>query len=214
MFRQPFFPCRPPSVYLVCSAVIALVCAPLVHAGTTADLDRENGLPDLKLGTPAESIQGLELVEELGRWTTYRRASDKVFFGKYPVSSVTYNFFKGKLYSIFMDVEGKHNTRGVLKALEATYGPNHTLEKHTVPHGEPKSALEKFAVGAAGDATWESREWAGSRVYLLYKNAGDFVGGQITLLDKPTWDKLQIPKQEQAVEQRKRLEGSYTKGDF
>ena len=111
-------------------------------------------------------------------------------------------------------MEGKHNTRGILKALEATYGLNHTLEKRTVPHTQPKSALEKLAGGSGGDLTWELREWVGNRVYLLYKCSSDFDGGQITLLDKPTWDKLQVPKQEQAAELRKRMEGSYTQGDF
>ncbi|MBV9659367.1 MAG: hypothetical protein JO295_14800 [Verrucomicrobia bacterium] len=169
------------------------------RAGSVEDLDRDNGLPDAKLGTPVEAFQGLEQTEETGRWTTYRRPADKLKFGKFEVSSISYNFFKGKLYSIFIDVEGRRNTRGILKLLEENYGKNYTLASRQIPKSEDQL---------------QTREWSGRRVYLLYKNADSFVGGRLTFLDKPTWDLLQVPKEERRKEIRKMLEGSYTNGDF
>lgn len=190
-------PPRLVSLILLCFGFLLPVT--LANAGTPADLDRENGLPDAKLGTPIEAFKGMEPVEELGRWVSYRRPSDRLTYGKFELNSITYNFFKGKLFSIFLGVEGKRNTRGILKLLEQTYGPDHTLEKQAFKGVE---------------VTMETREWTGSRVYLLYKNGNNFEGGQITLLDRPTWNLLQVPKQEQAAEVRKMMSGSYIGGDF
>ena len=60
----------------------------------------------------------------------------------------------------------------------------------------------------------EIREWAGAKVYCVYKSAADHEGAVLTLLDKPTWDLLQVPKQQQQAENREKLKGSFTNGDF
>ena len=199
----------PRSLLLTLFATAFLFTALAVaRAGALDDLDRENGLPDAKLGTPIEAFRGMEQTEETGRWTSYRRPTDKLAFGKVELSGITYNFFKGKLYSIFIDVEGKRNTKGILKLLEQTYGKDHTLATQTFS----KPAKQLFF----SDTTpqMEVREWTGKRVFLLFKNADNFVGGQITFLDKPTWDTLQIPKEERRKEIRKMLDGSFLNGDF
>ncbi len=184
---------------LVCGLAFAALGSNVGRAGSIDDLDRENGLPMAKLGTPVEAFQGLEQTEEAGRWITYRRPADRMTFGKFEIGGISYNFFKGKLYSIFIDVEGKRNTKGILKLLEETYGKDHTFESRVMPKT---------------DAQLEVREWTGKKVFLLYKNSDNFTGGQITFLDRQTWDLLQIPKEERRKEIRKMLDGSFLNGDF
>ena len=188
-------------VWRVWLAAMALGAASAVAApvGTTADLDRDNGLPDARLGAPLSSFQGLQKTEDTGRWLSFKRPSDKLEYARYAVKSITYNFFKERLYSIFLKVEDKRNVKGLIKALEQQYGKEHSYELHTYP----KTAAEL-----------EIREWAGTKAYCVYKNGSDFHGGVLTFLDKPTWDQLQVPKRQQEAQSRDMLKGSYLNGDF
>jgi hypothetical protein len=87
----------------------------------------------------------------------------------------------------------------MLKALERRYGKKHTLETRNYEHT---------------NAQMEVREWAGVKEYCEYKSAVDGTGAEVVLLDKPTWDLLQVPKEERAAQSRELLKGSYTNGDF
>lgn len=167
--------------------------------GTTTDLDRANGLPDAQIGAPLQTFHGLQKTEDTGRWLSFVRPSDKLEYAGYPVKSITYNFFKERLYSIFIEVDGKRSTKGLLKALEQQFGKQHSYELHTYP----KTA-----------AQLEIREWAGAKVYCVYKSGSDFQGGLLTLLDRPTWDLLQVPKREKEAQTRDMLKGSFIEGDF
>lgn len=168
-------------------------------AGTTADLDRDNGLPDARLGAPLKSFQGLQKTEDTGRWLSYTRPADQLRYAGYEIKGITYNFFKEKLYSIDLDVADKRNVKGLLKTLEEQYGKQHSYELHTYP----KTA-----------AQLEIREWAGTKVYCVYKNGSDYRGGVLIFLDKPTWDLLQVPKKEKDAQTRDMLKGSFINGDF
>ena len=179
--------------------VLGVATAGASPAGTTADLDRDNGLPDARLGTPLNNFQGMQKTEDTGRWLSFTRPTDKLEYRGYEVKSITYNFFKEKLYSIFLEVADKHNVKGLLKALEQQYGKQHSYELHNY---------------AKTGAQLEIREWAGAKVYCVYKNGSDFRGGVLTFLDKPTWDLLQVPKREREAQSRDMLKGSYLNGDF
>ena len=174
-----------------------LLLTAAVRAGTVADLDRDDGLPNAKLGTPLSAFQGLEKTEDVGRWLTFKRPSDNLHYGKFPVTGITYNFFKEKLYSINLDIVGKGNVHGVIKRLEQDYGKDHTFD--TLPF-------------AKVSATMEVREWSGAKVYCVLKSASDFEGGVLTLVDKPTWDQLQIPKKEKLEAAKQMLGGSFLDG--
>ena len=180
-------------------ALFGLGAAGLAQAGSTADLDRDNGLPNAQLGAPLKSFQGLQQTEDTGRWLTYVRPGDPLTYAGRKVQKITYNFFKERLYSIDIDVAGKGDTKGILKTLEQQYGKQHSYELHTY---------------AQTAAQLEIREWAGTRVYCVYKNGSDFQGGVLILLDRPTWDLLQIPKKEKDAQTRDMLKGSFTNGDF
>lgn len=179
--------------------LLCLALTGAARAGSVADLDRVNGLPEAKLGAHVDSFRGLALVEDTGRWLTYQPPGSKFSYAGFEVTRVKYNFFKGRLYSINVDVDGKRSTRGILKALEADFGTTHSLEKHRLP---------------GADTDLEVREWTGQKAYLLYKSAANGEGAQMTFLDRPTWDQLQVPREERKQQYRDMLGGSFSNGDF
>ena len=187
MSRRPFF------VLLI--FLIAWTCR--AQAGSVAELDSENGLPDAQLGAPLSSFKGLDKTEDVGRWLTFRRPSDNLRFGRFTVTGITYNFFKERLYSINLDLQGHNNIKGIIKLLEQEYGKDHSFD--TLPYSKVS-------------ATMEVREWAGAKVYCVLKNGSDQEGGVLTLLDKPTWDQLQIPKKEKLENAKQMLGGSFLDG--
>lgn len=184
---------------LACVLMLACLSAVCARAGSVADVDADDGLPDAKLTAPLSAFTGLTKTDDAGRWLSYTRASDKLDFNGVPLKGITYNFFKGLLYSIDLDVEGKRNVGRMLKALETRYGRQHTLDIKHYPNTE---------------AEVEVREWAGVKAYCDFKSAGDRSGGQVVFVDRPTWDMLQKPKEEQAAQARTLLKGSFTNGDF
>ena len=184
---------------LVAALVLAAAMAGTARAGSVADLDRDNGLPDAQLGTPLKNFQGLQQTDNTGRWLSYTRASDPLKYNGLGVKSITYNFFKEKLYSIFIETEGGHSVKGMYKALEKQYGKATSYDLHT--YGKTATQVE-------------IREWTGTKAYCIYKNGTDFRGGILTFLDKPTWDQLQVPKREKEAQTREMLKGSFTNGDF
>ena len=188
-----------PRLFRRLALLAALLFCAGARAGSVADLDRENGLPNAKLGTPLSAFQGLQKTEDVGRWLTFKRPSDNLHYGKYAVTGISYNFFKDKLYSINLDVVGRGNVKGILKLLEQQYGKDHTMD--TLPF-------------AKVSATMEVREWSGAKVYCVMKNSSENDGGVLTLLDKPTWDLLQIPKKEKLEASKQMLSGSFMDGDI
>ena len=133
----------------------------------------------------------------MGRWLTFKRPSDNLRFGGFTVSGITYNFFKERLYSINLDLVGRGNIKGILKLLEQEYGKDHTMD--TLPYSKVSAMMEV-------------REWAGTKVYCVLKTGSDQEGGVLTLLDKPTWDLLQIPKKEKLETAKQMLGGSFLDG--
>ena len=184
-------------------AALLLLCllCPLAaaRAGSVEDLDRMNGLPEAKLGVSVAAFKDVKLVEDVGRWVTYQPTAEKLSYAGFEVAGVKYNFFKGKLYSINVNVDGRRSTLGILKTLERDFGTTHSLERHHV---------------ADSDTDLMIREWTGSKVYLLYKSAENGRGAEMILLDKPTWDLLQVPREQRAAESRALMGGSFINGDF
>ena len=179
--------------------MFVMLGAGTLRAGSLADLDRDNGLPDAKLGTPVNAFQGLQKTEDVGRWVTFKKSGVGLRYGKFEVTGITYNFFKDRLYSINVDLASKRSVRGVLKLLEDEYGKDHSFETRSY---------------AKSTESLEVREWAATKAYCVYKSATDYDGGVLTFVDRPTWDLLQIPKKQQQAENRDMLKGSFLNGDF
>ena len=190
------------TLFTGCLAVLTLTAAGFgasKSTGSVAALDQAAGLPEARLGTPLEAFPGLQLVEDVGRWVTYKPPGDKWQYAGFNVIDMKYNFFKGKLYSIDLEVRGRKSTLGILKTLERTFGTDYTLD------------IKEYAKTAA---TLETREWTGAKTYLLYKSASDGAGATLIFLDRPTWDELQVPKRERAAATRAMLNPSFVNGDF
>lgn len=169
------------------------------QVGTTAAIDAEYGFNGVQLGIPISALKEAKLVEDVGRWLTYKDSRPKIMYAGFEVSEVLYNFFWGKLYSIHVEVHDKRNVRGILKVLEATYGRDYTLDSKEIP---------------AADTTLEVREWKGKRVYLLYKSGKNGQGAQLVVVDRPIWDKLQQPRAQAEKQNRDWMKGSFINGDF
>ena len=180
-------------------AVLTLTLAMPGRAGSVDDLDRDYGLPDARLGTPLKAFQGLELVEDTGRWVTYKVPGNKLRYAGNEVTSIKYNFFKDALYSIDVTFDNRTTCKRLLKMFETNYGKNHTMESRRLP--DTNTELE-------------TREWTGAKTYLVLKSAGDQRGGVAIFLDRPTWDQLAKPREEKAAQMRKLLNGSYMNADF
>jgi hypothetical protein len=184
---------------IVLAAALLFSARALAQAGTTGAADAEYGFNGVTLGIPISALKEVEMVEDTGRWLTYKDKRIKIPYRGFVVDEILYNFFWGKLYSIHVEVRDKRNVRGILKVLEQTYGPPTTQESK---------------VYAAADATVETREWAGKRVYLLYKSATNGRGAQIVVVDRPIWDKLKVPRDQAAKQNRDWMKGSFANGDF
>jgi hypothetical protein len=188
-----------PLVVLV--AALFLASRAVAQMGTTAAVDADYGFNGVQLGIPpsALNVKDLEKVEELGRWLTYRDKRDKIAFGKVQVSEVTYNFLWGKLYSIHVEVHDKRNVRGMLDMLLQRYGQEYTFDSREI---------------AAAGTTLDTREWKGKRAYVLYKSGRNGVGAQLVVVDRSTWDKMQVPREQAAKQNREWMKGSFMNGDF
>ncbi len=175
-------------------ASASLLCA----QGSVAQIDNEYGFIGARLNSPPEAYRETEQVDELGRWLTLKD-NRHLSYATFKLEEVRYNFLWKKLYSIHIDVLGKKATRGVLAALLQQYGPPTSFESRTL---------------VSEGVTLETREWKGKRVYMLYKSATNGKGGQIVVVDKANWDKMQAPREQMVNQNLKWMEGSFMKGEF
>ena len=167
--------------------------------GGLAQLDTELGLPDATLGAPISSMSGLETVEEVGAWGTYRRPGDRKRYAKWPVQEIVYNFYKGNLYSIRMEISEPGAVKGILKHLYAQYGP------------ETNTRRRRFETS---NAALVVREWDGERSNLVFKYADNYAGGTLILVDAVQWKKLDEPRQTTNKVLQEAMSGSILNLDF
>ncbi len=184
---------------LLCCLFVVACCAGAMPPGSVSNLDKDGGLPGAPIGAPLQSFNGMQQIEDTGRWLSYVRPQDRLEFLGVRLKGITYNFFKERLYSINLDITGRRETHQMLKILEQRYGNDYTFDTKSYPKVQ---------------AQMEIREWAGAKLYCIFKSSSEFDGGVLTLLDKPTWDLLQIPKREQQAQARALLKGSFSNGDF
>jgi len=124
------------------------VAAPLPSdADGLAPLHRDGGFVDARLGDSIESVSGLSLIgtDAAAGTATYIRRSDDLRVGRVEVDEVTYSFYQGRLYFVSIQMTGKANARGVLGALEQTFG-----------------------AGIATGAHPNEQIWPGGSVFVLY----------------------------------------------
>lgn len=177
----------------------ALLLAGSASGQSVANLDAEFGFLGVRLMIPPESMTKVETSEELGRWLTLKDKRGNLRYAGFELEEVRYNFLWRKLYSIHIDVSGKKATKGVLAALLAQYGPPTSLESQNVTEAS---------------TIVETREWKGKKAYLVYKHALNGKGGQIIVVERAQWDKMEAPRAQQNDQSLKWMQGSFLKGDF
>lgn len=111
----------------VCAWAVLLtfiVAAPAL-AGDVDALDAENGFREARFGTSLERLDGFELLSENGAAGTklYIRSDESLELGDARLDGVTYGFHADELYFVAIFTSGRTNTRAVLAAFEAAYGP-------------------------------------------------------------------------------------------
>lgn len=183
-----------------CLAVLAaLFVAGSAFGQSAASIDDEYGFIGVRLNTTPEAFKQVETTEELGRWLTFKDTRSALRYAGFNLDEVHYHFLWRKLYSIHIDVSGKKATRGVLAALIKQYGAPNTVESQNV-------SSESTVV--------ETREWKGKKAYLVYKHALNGKGGQIVVVDRAQWDKMEAPRAKQTDQNLKWMQGSFMKGEF
>ncbi|MBS0657919.1 MAG: hypothetical protein JSR82_06700 [Verrucomicrobia bacterium] len=181
------------------AVVASVLLAGSAFAQGLANVDAEYGFLGVRLLTTPESFTKVETSEEVGRWLTLKDTRAGLRYANFNLDEVKYNFLWRKLYSIHIEVSGKKATRGVLAALLAQYGPPTSVESQNV---------------AEANTIVETREWKGKKAYLLYKHALNGKGGQIVVVDRAQWDKMEAPRVQQRDQSLKWMQGSFLKGDF
>lgn len=185
--------------FVLLLAAALLLAAPSARAqGGPAQIDAEYGFLGARLLTAPDAFKQTEVSEEVGRWLTLRDKRS-LRYANFNLDEVRYNFLWRKLYSIHIDVSGKKNLKGILSALLAQYGPPTTLESQNVREA---------------NTIVETREWKGKKAYLLFKHALNGKGGQIIVVERAQWDKMEAPRAQLQDQNLKWMQGSFLKGEF
>jgi hypothetical protein len=112
-------------------------------AGSLAYLDFTNGFRDLTFGdAPTPDMQ---LAEQRGETTLYRRPGDDLTLGRAGLYDLAYVFYTGRLLAILLKAIGHQPTQTLLKELQDTYGK-----------------------GDRADPSRERYVWQGTRVLVVY----------------------------------------------
>ncbi|MBE3099009.1 MAG: hypothetical protein IMZ44_17990 [Planctomycetes bacterium] len=93
-----------------------------VNVKTTVDSDIWTGVRGLKWGTNIADATGMVLIEENGNCKLYQRTGDKLTIGEAKLKKAVYGFYKGRFYSVNIDVEGSSNWTALKEATFAVYG--------------------------------------------------------------------------------------------
>lgn len=86
-------------------------------------LDEQYGFHGARFESAVTSYKGLALAEKGGDTRFYRRPTDVKTMGEGELSSIRYGFYKGRLAMVILETKGLTNSRAVLAALVAQYGP-------------------------------------------------------------------------------------------
>jgi hypothetical protein len=111
--------------------------------GTLEALSDKYGFRDAHFESPTTAFKDLVLIDP--RKKSYYRRGDSKKIGGAQVNSIYYYFYKGKLASVAITTKGIEDSRALLAALKAQYGPGE----------QPNDRIEKY-------------EWLAGRVKMVY----------------------------------------------
>jgi hypothetical protein len=134
------------TLLLIGFLLASLLNAAAQEAGTLEALSEKYGFRDAHFESPLSAFKDLVLVSPGNPSKGYYRRNDSKKIGGAHVSNIYYSFYKGKLAAVLISTKGIENSRALLDALKAQYGPG-------------EQANERI----------EDYEWLANRVKMTYK---------------------------------------------
>jgi len=94
-------------------------------------LDNKFGFREMQFGDTVSKFDDLVPVEYSNDSSSifYRKTGDKLTIGSSEVE-ISYGFYKGHLYSIYIKTKGYENSRALLKTLEEMYGKGYQRNEY------------------------------------------------------------------------------------
>ena len=94
-------------------------------------LDNKFGFREMKFGDSITKFDDLVPIEYSNDSSSifYKRTGDKLTIGSTEVA-LSYGFYKGVLYSIYIKTKGYENSRSLLKTLEEMYGKGYQSNRY------------------------------------------------------------------------------------
>jgi hypothetical protein len=126
-----------------------LLTIPESRAQSVANLDKNNGFRDVKMGTQLKFFKKVVLEWQEGEDKNYRRTTDKLSINGMLLSEIVYGFYKGRLNHIYLTAPGIENSRALLLFFQSIYGPGEQVYEET-------EAFDNMI------------QWTGKKVVLTY----------------------------------------------
>lgn len=144
-------------------ALVSILLAPTLLAGSTDALDEKNGFRDLTFGADVDSVSGLSPVEGEGADSVwYVKEGDSMNVGAATLTSVRYNFYKGQFAVAQLTAAG-NDCDALQETLREQYGK-----------GSKSSKLVKRSWWIGKQVSMSYEKTADScEVYILSKAIGD-----------------------------------------
>ncbi len=134
------------SIFIIC---VFLLISLIGHGQSVANLDKNNGFRDVKMGTHRKFFKKIVLEWTEGDNKNYRRLTDKLSINEMPLTEIVYGFYKDKVVHIYLTSPGIENSRNLLHFFQSIYGPGEWLYDETA---EFDNALQ----------------WTGKKIVLTY----------------------------------------------
>ncbi len=92
-------------------------------AQNSTGVDKDNGLPNAKLGAPFKSFKNMKLEKDYSTFKVYKRTTDTLKVGTVKVSEISYRFANDTLFAIGIIVKDMHAAQQLRKYGKDHYGP-------------------------------------------------------------------------------------------
>jgi hypothetical protein len=140
---------------LTAICLVSVLPAAAQEPGTLEALSEKYGFRDAHFEAPLSSFKDMVLLDPRKSSKVYYRRSDSRKIGGAEVKGIYYTFYKGRLSSVSIITKGIEDSRALLAALQAQYGPgeqaNERIEKYEWPANRVKMVYDQNII--TDDAT-------------------------------------------------------------
>lgn len=93
-----------------------------ISFGQVAKIDQKFGFRDIRLESTFEEIQSSYTLEKIPNTNKYKVRGLEMVLDNLPIKVVILEFFKGKLYSIYISIDCQNTGSKVTEMIEKSYG--------------------------------------------------------------------------------------------